>query len=151
MLNSNNLAIEKCKHRLLQTPLINWLQLIEETASTVNLKDKSSVQEAIDEFIRAYGPIEKPFSSDLFSPNSLLGMVLHQTENKPNSMQLGLVQYCIGSLRKSQKQLWCVPSGQGKSRIMAFACLLALQTEIFTKVYMVFDNDYLMNRDKAVF
>lgn len=34
---------------------------------------------------------------------------------------------------------------------MAFLCLLALNTGMFTKVYLVFDNKHLMERDKADF
>jgi hypothetical protein len=59
--------------------------LIEETASAVHLVNKSSVQEAINEFVQAYGRIEGAFSTDLFSPASLFGLILNETQNKPNS------------------------------------------------------------------
>lgn len=34
---------------------------------------------------------------------------------------------------------------------MAFACLIALQTGMFEKVHLIFDNKHLMERDKADF
>ena len=34
---------------------------------------------------------------------------------------------------------------------MAFICLLALQTGMFKKVYLVFDNEHLLERDRADF
>ena len=60
--------------------------MIEGARSTVNLLEKRSVQEIIDQFIRGYNEaVEKPFSHDMFKPESLLGLILHECENKPNS------------------------------------------------------------------
>jgi len=42
------------------------------------LSEKGSVQEAINEFIQEYGPVEKTFSSGLFSPGSPLGLLLRE-------------------------------------------------------------------------
>lgn len=47
--------------------------------------------------------------------------------------------------------MWCVPSGEGKSRILAFVCLIGLKTGMFQKVYLIFDNKHLMERDRADF
>jgi hypothetical protein len=58
------------------------------------------VQEAINEFVQAYGRIEKPFDSNLFSTGSVLGLALNEFENKPNSKQLGLVHCCLGKARR---------------------------------------------------
>jgi len=84
MLKANAPVIDKCREELMKIPLSNWPELIEKTASTVHLSDKSSIQEAIDEFIRAYGPIDDTFSKDLFSAGSSLGLLLHETPNKGN-------------------------------------------------------------------
>ena len=151
MLKANGPVIGKCKVELMGAPLVSWIELIEKTASTVHLSDKSSVQEAINEFIRAYGAIDDTFSKDLFSVGSSLGLLLHETPNKGNFKQLGLAHYIIGASRKVQRQLWCVPSGDGKSRIMAFACLLGLKTGMFKKVHFIYANKHLMERDKADF
>ena len=135
----------------MNAPLSGWIELIERTASTVHLSDKSSIQEAINEFIRAYGPIDDTFSKDLFIAGSSLGLLLHETPNKGNFKQLGLAHYVIGASRKVQRQLWCVPSGDGKSRIIVFAALLGLKTRMFEMVYLVYANKHLMERDKADF
>ena len=79
MLESNVRVIDQCKEELMRTPLTDWTELIERTASTVHLSDKGSVQEAINEFIQEYGPVEKTFSSDLFLPGSPLGLLLRET------------------------------------------------------------------------
>jgi len=34
---------------------------------------------------------------------------------------------------------------------MAFICLIALTTSMYSKVYLVFDNHHLMKKDKADF
>ena len=98
-----------------------------------------------------YGPIDKSFSANMFTPSSHLGLIMHEALHKPNSKQLGLSHYCLGNVRKCQRQLWNVPSGQGKSRIMAFVALIALKTKMFPRVYLVFDNDHLKDRDKSDF
>jgi hypothetical protein len=143
MLKVNAPVIEKCKVELMRAPLASWVELMEKTASTVHLSDKSSIQEAIDEFIRAYGPIDETFSKDLFGAGSSLGFLLHETPNKANFKQLGLAHYSIGALQRVEKQLWCVPSGDGKSRIMVFSALLGLKTGMFKKVHLVYANKHL--------
>jgi hypothetical protein len=100
MLDKNAIVVEKCKEELMNAPLSGWIELIERTASTVHLSDKSSIQEAINEFIRAYGPIDDTFSKDLFIAGSSLGLLLHETPNKGNFKQLGLAHYVIGASRK---------------------------------------------------
>jgi hypothetical protein len=78
-------------------------------------------------------------------------LILYECENKPNSRQLGFAHFSVGLSRKYRKQLWRVPTGKGKSRIMAFICLIALTTGMYSKVYLVFDNQHLMKKDKADF
>jgi hypothetical protein len=67
MLKTNAPVIDKCKEELMKIPLSNWAKIIEQTASTVHLSDKSSIQDAIDEFIKTYGPTDDAFSKDLFA------------------------------------------------------------------------------------
>jgi hypothetical protein len=67
MLKTNGPVISKCKEELTKLPLSNWAEIIEKTASTVHLSDKSSIQDAIDEFIKTYGPTDDAFSRDLFA------------------------------------------------------------------------------------
>jgi hypothetical protein len=103
MLKANAPVIEKCKAELMRTPLASWVELMEKTASTIHLSDKGSIQEAINEFIRAYGPIDETFSKDLFGAGSSLGLLLHETPNKGNFKQLGLAHYVIGASRRVQR------------------------------------------------
>ncbi len=103
MLQKNTPVIEKCKEKLMAAPLNKWQQIIEEVGSSIHLTTKNSVQEAIDEFIEAYGPIEKAFAKDLFLPSSLLELVSRDIKCKPHPKQLGLAHYCVGSFRKVQR------------------------------------------------
>jgi hypothetical protein len=128
----------------MEKPLKDWIKVIENAASTIHLSDKESIQEAINEFIQAYGSIDEAFSKNLFETGSSLGLLLHETPNKGNFKQLGLAHYVIGGSRKVQRQLWCVPSGEGKSRIMVFSALLGLKTGMFKKVHLVYANKHLM-------
>jgi hypothetical protein len=84
MLDANIPVVAKCKGELVDALLSDWTLILEKTASTVHLSDKSSVQEAINEFIRAYGPIDEVFTKDLFEIGSSLGFLLHETPNKAN-------------------------------------------------------------------
>jgi hypothetical protein len=43
MLKTNGPVIDKCREELMKVPLSNWAEIIEETASTVHLSDKSSI------------------------------------------------------------------------------------------------------------
>ena len=151
MLDANTSVVTKCNGELMNALLSDWTLILEKTASTVHLSDKSSIQEAINEFIRAYGPIDETFSKDLFETGSSLGFLLHETPNKANFKQLGLAHYSIGASRRAERQLWCVPSGDGKSRIMAFSALLGLKTGIFKTIHLIYANKHLMKRDKTDF
>jgi hypothetical protein len=151
MLEANIPVIKKCNEELMNSLLSDWIGLLEKISSTVHLSDKSSIQEAIDEFIRVYGPIDEIFSKNLFVTGSSLGFLLHETPNKANFKQLGLAHYSIGASRRVERQLWCVPSGDGKSRIMIFDALLGLKTGMFKKVHLIYANKHLMERDKADF
>jgi hypothetical protein len=151
MFERNAPILETCKAVLIETPLRDWIEFIEKAASTIHLSDKGSIQEAIDEFIRVYGPIDEAFSKNLFVEGSSLGFLLHETPNKANFKQLGLAHYSIGASRRVERQLWCVPSGDGKSRIMIFDALLGLKTGMFKKVHLIYANKHLMDRDKADF
>jgi hypothetical protein len=63
-----------------------------------------------------------------------------------------LAQYCIGKLYgEAQRQIWVVPSGQGKARITASAAALGLMSGAISKVHLVFQSKHLMRRDKEDF
>jgi len=61
MQDRNTSVIEACKAELMKTPLCDWVGLLEKTASTIHLSDKGSTQEAVNEFIQAYEPVDMPF------------------------------------------------------------------------------------------
>jgi hypothetical protein len=84
MLDANIPVVAKCNRELMNLLLSDWTLILEKTASIVHLSDMSSTQEAINEFIRAYGPIDEVFSKDLFEAGSILGFLLHEAPNKVN-------------------------------------------------------------------
>jgi len=61
MLDANIPVVLKCNGELMNALLSDWTSILEKTASTVHLSDKGSTQEAINEFIQAYGPVDVPF------------------------------------------------------------------------------------------
>jgi hypothetical protein len=67
--------------------------------------------------------------------------------NRPNALQFANAQYAAFSLKTYPKQLWCIPSGQGKSRTIVSITLILLLTKSTAKVHLVFDSEHLMKRD----
>jgi hypothetical protein len=47
--------------------------------------------------------------------------------------------------------MWVVASGEGKSRIIINELCIVFECKAFSKVYLVYDNKYLCNRDKLDF
>jgi hypothetical protein len=55
MKDTNKAVIEATNTELMKTPLLDWVALLEKAASTVNFSDKSSIQQAINDFVKTYG------------------------------------------------------------------------------------------------
>lgn len=54
--------------------------------------------------------------------------------------------------KKERRQIWTVPTGRGKQRIICAVTLLATQmNNKIKKVYVVFANDRMLDREKKVF
>lgn len=127
--------------------ICEWVALIKENQMGINLLDAATIQSFLDELIGIYGE-SKQLEKDLTTcDDPMYEMLVHQAEHKPNNRQFALAQYCIGKLYTCQRQLWVVPSGQGKSRIAATAAAIGLMCEMFSKVHMVFENQHLLQRD----
>jgi len=47
-------------------------------------------------------------------------------------------------MNKRQRQLWCIPGGEGKSRIAATTLGIAFLTGMAEKIYIVHENKHLM-------
>jgi len=47
--------------------------------------DSGSVKAAVEEYAKAYGPVEPLFVDDMFAPGSVLGLTLHLCHNKANA------------------------------------------------------------------
>jgi hypothetical protein len=83
MQDNNAPAIKRCKEELMKTPAADWVKLIKKTAETVHLTDTNSVQNAIDDFVRENGHIDKVFQTDLFASGPLR-LLLREAKNKAN-------------------------------------------------------------------
>jgi len=103
MQDRNEIVLRACKEELMGKPFSSWIDVIEKNSSTVHLSDKNSIQEAINEFISKYGPVDAPFSKNLIEYRSPLALVIHEAKNKANNKQFGAAQYCVGLARKSEK------------------------------------------------
>jgi CMP-N-acetylneuraminic acid synthetase len=71
-------------------PLVQWHDKIELLKASSHLMNSDSIQAAIEEYVSAYGDVESMFAADMFTADSYLGLLLHESENKPNAKQLGL-------------------------------------------------------------
>jgi hypothetical protein len=100
-----------------------------------------------------YGKVDPNLSKDLTkSTDKRFALLVHLTGRfKPNKRQFALAQYCIGQMFRNQRQIWCVPWGQGKSRISAALAAIALMTGIVGIIYIVHENKHLMERDQKDF
>jgi len=50
-------------------------------------------------------------------------------------------------MAENQRQLWCIPWGQGKSRISATTAAIAYMVGVVETVYIVHENKHLVERD----
>jgi DNA-binding cell septation regulator SpoVG len=67
------------------TPLYQWTIKIGELKAISHLINSESVQEAVGEYIRAYGDIDNEFTEDMFNEDSILGLAMHEYFNKPSA------------------------------------------------------------------
>jgi hypothetical protein len=47
--------------------------------------NSESVQEAVGEYLRVYGDVDAAFTEDMFSEDTLLGLAMYESFNKPNA------------------------------------------------------------------
>jgi hypothetical protein len=82
--------------------------------------------------------------------NQAIANTFHETGLGPNNWQLATAEYIVAnsSSHSHRKQIWTVASGMGKSRIAATIALILLLKHNVQKVYMVFDQAELLQRDR---
>jgi hypothetical protein len=150
---ANQATINAYREQLVETPLSGWIEFIELHKAGSKVLDAVSIQSFINELVEAYGKIDQKLSKDLTkSTDKRFALLVHLTGRfKPNKRQFALAQYCIGQMFRNQRQLWCVPWGQGKSRISAALAAIALMTGIIGTIYIVHENNHLMERDQKDF
>lgn len=69
----------------------------------------------------------------------------------PNALQFANAQYAAFGLGNWKKQMWMIPSGQGKSRTLAMIALILILTNATTKVHIVCGSKHGKNRDQRQF
>ncbi|CDW88318.1 UNKNOWN [Stylonychia lemnae] len=144
-------AIHSIRDILLQISVAKWQEQIELAHATSTVIDCDTIQKSLDEFIAKYWKPDPKFATDL----SLAGDIRFQfftkvVLNPPNNKQFALAQYCLGLLRTHNRQMWCVPSGQGKGRIEHTLAVFALMLG-FSKVYIFYPSKQLCDRDANEF
>lgn len=73
--------------------------------------------------------------------------VFHTSKLGPNNLQFAIAQYATGKTYAIPHQIWTIPAGQGKSRVSHAMALLALALGLVPRVFMVFCNNRLRDRD----
>ena len=76
-----------CEEQLIQTPLAEWIDFIEENKSKFNVMDAHSIQSFIDELTITYGEGDAKLRPDLtLSGSELFGLLISHTKKKgPNN------------------------------------------------------------------
>ena len=78
---------------------------------------------------------------------SMVHTVKAQVARKPNNLQQSVAIYLMGMLTKKARAIWSLEAGCGKSRIIAFAALIALLELEVRHVHFVVPNYVLKNRE----
>lgn len=121
-------------------------------SDTSEICDVESIQYRLNQLCEMYGLLNGNHTLDLcLSGDTRYKRTLHEVRNPPNALQFANAQYASLSLKAYPRQLWCIPSGQGKSRTLAMIALILLLTSSTNKVHLVFDSEHLKNRDKRDF
>ena len=96
--------------------------------------------------------LSKPFlTAMLRDGNSSVEAALKYFHCKPNATQLAVAVYAVGLLEKNAHQLWQLPAGTGKSRVIAAAALVWAKTNREGLVHIVIPHELLCKRDTATF
>ena len=132
-----------------QLPIRDWLSYYKNLQLNVNIKDVSSVSKYVSQFNKEYG--EKVHVSDLRERQESIRLPLKEMKNMPNNLQMAIAQTAVQLLRKHPHQVHVIAGGQGKSRVTAVMALLSLEVCQVKKVYLVFSNQYLLNKDQDDF
>ncbi|CDW88935.1 UNKNOWN [Stylonychia lemnae] len=144
-------AIESIKDTRLQILVAKWKDQIELAHATSTVIDGDSIQKSLNEFIAKYGKPDPQLAADLSIAGDLRFQFFTKVVlNPPNYKQFAAAQYCIGLLKTYHRQMWCVPSGQGKGRIEHTLAVFALLLG-FLKVYIFYSSKQLCDRDADEF
>ena len=149
--SGNNHLIKANEEELLELPLWQWMERLTTLQNADNICDVESIQFRLNQLQELYGALLRSLATDLHHIDSRFKRTLHKVLNGPNALQFANAQYAALSLRDRSKQMWCISSGQGKSRVLATIALILLLAGSTTKVHLVFDSIHLMQRDQREF
>ena len=83
--------------------------------------------------------------------DGIIEEILRYFTHAPNPTQLAVAVYAVGMLTTKRHQLWSLPAGTGKSRIIACAALVYLKTRLLGQVHIVIPSKLLKDRDENMF
>jgi len=83
--------------------------------------------------------------------DGIIEEILRYFTSAPNPIQLAVAIYAVGLLPQKKHQLWSLPAGTGKSRIIACAALTYLKTRALGQVHIVIPTKLLKDRDQSTF
>lgn len=109
--NKNAAEVESLQETLTNTPVAQWKELIESTATISNVTDAESIQVFLDELQQRCGEIKYLKEDITKSEDESFALILDACTVKPNNKQFALSQYGIGNSYNAPRQLIVVPSG----------------------------------------
>jgi len=139
---------------LARTAFRDWARVIGAAQRSLeqSLADGRTTEEHVrllqDEFVK----LNKGFiNATLRDGKSVVETTLQYFDSQPNPTQLAVAIYSVGLSEKKLKQLWQLPAGTGKSRVIATAALVWAKTNPRGNIVIVIPNELLHARDEATF
>jgi len=117
-----------------------------------SLADGRTAEEHVKRLEGEYVGLKVGFlNANLREGKSIVESTLQYFESRPNPTQLAVAIYAVGLSEKRYKQLWQLPAGTGKSRVIATAALVWAKANVGGNIHIVIPNELLHARDEATF
>ena len=146
--------IDENYQALMKAPVAQWLGMLKDWQldEVSGLKQNEPINNYIEEMTEKIWAVPVRQKTQLLkgTPSSMQ-QVFADLGPRPDNLQYAVAAFAMTGINKHQRQLWSLPDGTGKSRIMACAGLYALLEAEVPAIHFVFHTKLLMGRDKRNF
>ena len=141
-------------HKIIATPFHEWFDLLTALTKEVSELKVEGItwQDTIADLSRVFGPVTQKHAYELIiGRTSRANMAIAAAKKKPNGMQEGIALYSAANFLDERRQLWQLPSGMGKSRIIPALSLHLLNHFSSSKVIIFTSHKGLLARDQEAY